>query len=91
MLDVAYAPDVPRAMIESLEHHARRLGLALADVERIGQSLDAVERFIVASEAGWGAYFASALGATGTLPAPPVVLPRARSPRNWRMRGGHAA
>ncbi|HVL47657.1 MAG TPA: hypothetical protein VM889_03785 [Candidatus Thermoplasmatota archaeon] len=58
MLDLAYAPDVPRAMLDVLEHHGRRLGLPLSTLEAIGQSLDLVERFIVECERGYGEAFA---------------------------------
>lgn len=50
MLSVKYAPDVPRAMADLLEHHARRAGLSLDALEVIGASLDFVEAFIVAAE-----------------------------------------
>lgn len=59
MLDLAYAPDVPRAMLDVLEHHGRRLGLSLPALEAIGQSLDLVERFIVEYESGRGEVFAA--------------------------------
>jgi hypothetical protein len=59
MLDLGYASDVPPALIEMLEHHGRRLGLPLATMEAIGQSLDIVERFIVECEDGRGDVFAS--------------------------------
>lgn len=52
MLSVKYAPDVPPALVEVLEHHARRAGLSLDALEVIGASLDFVEAFIVASEDG---------------------------------------
>ncbi|HWH08131.1 MAG TPA: hypothetical protein VNX21_02960 [Candidatus Thermoplasmatota archaeon] len=50
MLSVKYGSDVPRAMADLLEHHARRAGLSLDALEVIGASLDFVEAFIVASE-----------------------------------------
>ena len=52
MLSVRYGPDVPRAMIDLLEHHARREGLSLGALEVLGASLDFVEAFIVAAEDG---------------------------------------
>ncbi|MHB8585755.1 MAG: hypothetical protein ACYDDF_07960 [Thermoplasmatota archaeon] len=58
MLNLAYAPDIPRSMIEVLEFHARRIGLPLSEVEALGQSLDLVEAFIVESEAGRGSVYA---------------------------------
>lgn len=74
MLSVRYAPDVPRAMADLLEHHARQAGLSLAAIEVIGASLDFVEQFIVASEAGKGSDWARALG----LLAPESRVERAR-------------
>ena len=62
MLSVRYGNDVPRAMSELLEHHARHAGLSLAALEIIGASLDHVEAFIVASEDGQGVEFARGLG-----------------------------
>lgn len=50
MLSVKYAPDVPKALVEVVEHHARRAGLSLEALEVIGASLDFVEAFIVAAE-----------------------------------------
>lgn len=52
MLSVKYGLDVPPALVEVLEHHARRAGLSLDALELIGASLDFVEAFIVASEDG---------------------------------------
>lgn len=80
MLDLPYHPDVPRAMLENMEHLGRRLGLPLEALERIGQSLDLVERFILACEGGWGAEFGSAL-ARGAAPTIPLVrlTPSARA------------
>ncbi|MEA3200826.1 MAG: hypothetical protein QOE90_2254 [Thermoplasmata archaeon] len=54
MLSVRYAPDVPPALAEMAEHHARAAGLSLGALEVIGASLDFVEAFIVASEDGHG-------------------------------------
>ena len=62
MLSVRYSNDVPRAMADLLEHHARHAGLSLAALEIIGASLDHVEAFIVASEDGKGADWARSLG-----------------------------
>lgn len=50
MLSVKYGNDVPRAIADLLEHHARRAGLSLDALEVIGASLDFAEAFIVASE-----------------------------------------
>ncbi|MFA5861111.1 MAG: hypothetical protein WDA16_05400 [Candidatus Thermoplasmatota archaeon] len=47
-----YGADVPPAMVEVLEHHARNAGLSLETLEVIGASLDFVELFIVAAEQG---------------------------------------
>ncbi|HUR69081.1 MAG TPA: hypothetical protein VM370_07525 [Candidatus Thermoplasmatota archaeon] len=58
MLSVRYASDVPFALAEQVELHARRAGLSLAALELIGSSLDFVEAFIVASEDGRGDVFA---------------------------------
>lgn len=62
MLSVKYGNDVPAAMAELLEHHARAAGLSLASVETLGASLDFVEAFIVASEEGRGEDYARGLG-----------------------------
>lgn len=62
MISVRYGNDVPVAMVELLEHHARHAGLSLGALEVIGASLDFVESFILASENGEGADFARRLG-----------------------------
>jgi hypothetical protein len=62
MLSVKYATDVPPAMADLLEHHAREAGLSLDALEVIGASLDYVEAFIVAAEDGRGAQFVARLG-----------------------------
>lgn len=62
MLSVRYGPDVPPALAQLVEHHARAEGLSLAALEVIGASLDFVEAFIVASEEGQGAEFARRMG-----------------------------
>ena len=62
MLSVHYAADVPPAMIEVLEHHARANGLSLGALEVIGASLDFVEAFIVAAEDGEATLFLSKMG-----------------------------
>ena len=58
MLSVRYGSDVPPAMAQLLEHHARHAGLSLAALESIGAALDQVEAFIVASEDGLGEQWA---------------------------------
>lgn len=60
MLNLAYGP-VPAPMLEMMEHHGRRLGLSLSELEAIGQHLELVERFIVESEEGRGEAFAGFL------------------------------
>lgn len=62
MLSVRYGADVPPAMAELLEHHARATGLSLAALEIIGASLDFVEAFIIACEDGKGADLARGMG-----------------------------
>ncbi|MGQ0534459.1 MAG: hypothetical protein ACT4PT_00095 [Methanobacteriota archaeon] len=52
MLDVRYSPELPRAMIDLIEHHARATGLPLEMLELIGQDLAVTEGFIVACEDG---------------------------------------
>lgn len=74
MLSVRYGNDVPRALAEMLEHHARAAGLSLAALEVLGSSLDFVEAFIVASEDGTGTDFARRLGLLP--PADPVGTAR---------------
>ena len=74
MLSVAYGPDVPPALAEVLEHHARQVGLSLGALEVIGASLSFVEAFIVAAEDGNGLAFAREAG----LAAPEERVARAR-------------
>lgn len=74
MLSVSYGSEIPPAMAELLEHHARAAGLSLAALEVIGASLDFVESFIVASEDGRGLAFAQEHG----LAPPADSLGRAR-------------
>lgn len=62
MLSVRYGPDVPPALAQLVEHHARAAGLSLGALEVIGASLDFVEAFIVAAEEGQGAEYARRLG-----------------------------
>lgn len=62
MLSVRYGHDVPLAIAEVLEHHARVAGLSLAAIEILGGSLDFAESFIVASEDGEGVEYARKLG-----------------------------
>lgn len=62
MLSVRYSKDVPPAMAQLVEHHARHAGLSLDALEVIGASLDHVESFIVASEDGVGAAWAQEMG-----------------------------
>jgi hypothetical protein len=62
MLSVRYGPDVPPAIAELVEHHARAAGLSLAALEVIGASLDFAESFIVACEDGIGTDYARKLG-----------------------------
>lgn len=78
MLRLAYNPEVPATMIDLLEHHARALGLPLATVEAIGQSLDLVEAFVTESEAGRGQFFAD------------FVLERGAAAVAWATRAGPA-
>jgi hypothetical protein len=58
MLSVKYGADVPPAMAEMAEHHARGAGLPLGVLEAVGASLDFIEAFIVASEEGRAEEFA---------------------------------
>lgn len=74
MLAVTYGRDVPPAMAELLEHHARAAGLSLGAVEALGASLHLVESFIVASEDGYGVEYARGLG----LAPPDGQIERAR-------------
>lgn len=75
MLSVRYGHDVPSALADLLEHHARREGLSLAALEILGSSLDFVEAFIVASEDGKGAEMARRMG---LLPPADDAVSRAR-------------
>jgi hypothetical protein len=58
MVRLAYGPDVPRGLLDLVEFHGKNLGLPLHLMERMGQSVDEAERFIVASERGLGLAFA---------------------------------
>lgn len=78
MLSVKYAPDVPPALVEVVEHHARRAGLSLGTLEVIGASLDFVESFIVASEDGLVPEF---LARAGLRPMDKVSLARWQAER----------
>jgi hypothetical protein len=74
MLSVRYGNDVPPALAELVEFHARAAGLSLGAVEVIGATLESVEAFIVASEAGTALDWAERKGLS-----PPVdKLGRAR-------------
>jgi hypothetical protein len=54
MVRLAYGPDVPPALLDQVEHHARGIGLPLHLLEKMGASVEAAERFIVAAERGLG-------------------------------------
>lgn len=58
MVRLAYGPDVPRGLLDLVEHHGRQLGLPLHLLELMGQSQEQAERFIVAAERGLGLAFA---------------------------------
>lgn len=75
MLSVRYSPDVPPALIDLLEHHAREEGLSLGALEVIGASLDFVEAFIVAAEDGKAR---TLLAAWGLIPPTADVVDVAR-------------
>jgi hypothetical protein len=75
MLSVKYGADVPLAMAEMAEHHARNAGLPLDALETIGASLDFVEAFIVAGEEGRAEQFAADAGLVA--PRPKATLTRA--------------
>lgn len=62
MLSVRYGADVPRALADLVEHHARLAGLSLGALEVIGASLDFAESFIVAAEDGNGLDWAREAG-----------------------------
>lgn len=79
VLNLTYHPDVPTAVIEMIEHHARRLGVTLDALELIGQSLDLSESFIVASESGMGAEYATAIE-RGVAPPVPLAVVALRNP-----------
>lgn len=51
MLALDYGSDVPSAIREILEHHARAGGVALSELEAAGRDLASAEAFIVAREA----------------------------------------
>lgn len=74
MLSVRYGADVPPALAELVERHARDAGLSLGAIEVIGASLDFAEAFIVASENGRGLDWAREAG----LAPPADTVGRAR-------------
>lgn len=51
MLALDYGPDVPFAIREVLEHHARSGGVPLSELETAGRDLASAEAFIIAHEA----------------------------------------
>lgn len=53
-LPVDVPSEVPAPVAERLEHHVRRLGIPLAAVEAVADSLEAAEGFLQACEAGRG-------------------------------------
>lgn len=58
MVRLAYGPDVPQGLLDLVEHHGTSIGLPLHLLERMGQSVEQAERFIVAAEQGLGLAFA---------------------------------
>ncbi|HEV8358879.1 MAG TPA: hypothetical protein VGR28_00335 [Candidatus Thermoplasmatota archaeon] len=58
MVKLAYGPDVPGAVIDIVEFHARNLGLPLHLLEMMGSNLDRAEQFVLAAERGLGMAFA---------------------------------
>lgn len=73
MLNLAYSPEVPKAMIEMLEHYGKRMGMSLEEMETLGQSLQSVEQFLTEVEGAQMALFRD-LGLVqvvgGATPAP---------------------
>jgi len=74
MLHVACSPEVPPAIQDQLEHHARATGLSLGALEAVAQSLDRAEQFIVAAEDGHAQQWLEAEG----LAPPQEQVARAR-------------
>jgi hypothetical protein len=81
MLSVPYSPDVPPALVELVEHHARLAGVSLEALEVIGASLDFVEAFIVAAEDGQALEFVSRHFASGVAPSGNVERARWQAAR----------
>ncbi|HEX2021708.1 MAG TPA: hypothetical protein VHH36_03295 [Candidatus Thermoplasmatota archaeon] len=75
MISARYGPDVPPAIAEMLEHHARACGASLDALEVLGASLDFAERFIVAAESGRAMAWLREMGL-----APPEEKRRQRAP-----------
>ena len=69
MLPLNYGRDVPLKLIEEMEFHAKRLGVSLDAMERIGQDMALTEKFIVAAEVGRGQEFARAVEFNEPAPA----------------------
>lgn len=58
-LPVDVPSEVPPPVAERLEHHVRRLGIPLAAIEAVADSLEAAEGFLQACEAGRGRAYAA--------------------------------
>lgn len=75
-LNLDYGDDVPAALLDLVELHARHLGLPLAAVETIGQDLERTEAFLVAVEDGRALAFGlRAAGLQGPFPRDPRPAP----------------
>lgn len=74
MLSIRYGSDVPPAISEQVERHAKAEGVSLYALEVIGASLDFAESFIVACEDGRGQAWLQDAG----LAAPSGTVARAR-------------
>lgn len=84
LLDLAYSPDVPRALLREMERAGRRMGLALATMERLGQEPALCEAFVRAARVGdrvrLRALAGSAAAAVAVPPPAPLRLPPAEAP-----------
>lgn len=77
MLNLAYSPAVPRDLLVAMERAGRDLGLPLATIERLGQSLTLCSAFVHAARRGDRSRMEFLAGVVReVLEAPPA--PRAR-------------
>jgi len=83
MVTLAFGPDVPRPLLDLVEHHAHHLGLPLHVLEQLGKDAERAEGFILAAEQGLGVAFAMTI--TYGPPFDRLLDPPSREPRGPPM------